>query len=718
MMVRFVFLLFCLFGRVHAETLLLNLSGHLSAPLLEEAKRKLSSGQHDEVLLYLDSWTGELPETIALAQQIYSLKLTSNIKVSVYVENRAVGPSAIFPFLADDWSSTAVMVWGDLYYGSSNDYPQNQLLETVRNLISTLNPQASLLYLMAEAMVKPTVQLVKESDEWTLAAAPQGNERLVVNRHFLDAAGFDIDTLTSDQFHARYPLAFSSATSTLAPNVSVEDRLSQVIHYSQTATNNVGFLSIESPQGIDDSTYLYVKFALEEFKKRGVIFVILHLNTPGGAVFPSMRIAEMLQRLDIEDHIPVVAILHNWALSAGAMLAYSSRFIVVTDKSLMGAAEPVMQNSQGGMESAPEKINSALRAEFASLAQYFGRNPYIAEAMVDKDLIVVQRHGEILKLNDKSEIRQSGESPDMVIIAEGKLLTLTGRQLLDLKVADFYLPTQVATDIDQSNEVITEWPASESPLFSYPFFAKIPSAVIITYANWKIDFFALLCNPVVSSLLMMGLVLGIYLELSSPGFGVAGFIALVCLTLILMTSYAVAAFNWLEVILIVVGVVLLLAEILILPGYGVIGILGALMMLVGIGALLLPNVKQVHFSFDTSSWDLNTLFFVERLEYLLGALLLALILIIVLARFITPRLMKRNSMVLKGEQHGYIARPEARSLPPVHSEGTAFSSLKPGGKILIDNHLYDAISETGFIERDERVVVIKITGSTIIVAKK
>lgn len=718
-MYRLFLLLFCLLlGKVHGETVVLNLSGHLNAQVLQEAKTKLEGENFDEVFVYVDSWTGELQPAIALAQDLYALKLSKGVKVSVYIENRAVGPAAIFPFLADSWSSTAVMIWGDLYYGSSVDFPQNQLIGIVRNLISTLNPQAALMYLMADAMVNSKVQFVKEDNEWVLNPAPPGNERLVVNRSFLDELGFDIETLTSEQFHARYPLALSAATKALTTQFPVDELLAKYIHYQEKSTNYVGFLSIESPEGINDSTYLYVKFALEEFKKKGVIFVLLHLNTPGGEVFPSMRIAELLQKLDTEDHIPVVAILHNWALSAGAMLAYSSRFIAVTENSLMGAAEPVIANAQGAMESAPEKINSALRAEFANLAQYYGRNPYIAEAMVDKDITLVQRHGELVQLENASQIRSTGEDVDLVVVREGKLLTLTGRQMIDLRVADFYLPRKIATDIDQSNVDITEWPSSESPLFTYPFFQKIPSAVILTYNNWKVDFFSFLSNPIVSSLLMMGLVIGIYLEFSTPGFGIAGFLALVCLALILLTSFAVQAFNWLEVILILVGIVLLLAEMLILPGYGVIGILGIVITLAGIGALILPNLSAAHFSFDIGSWNLNAFYFAERLEYFLGSLLGALILVVIITRYVTPRLMNRNAMVLKQQQEGYIARPEAHSLPPVNSEGTAFSSLKPGGKILIDNHIYDALSESGFIERDERVVVIKIVGSTIIVAKK
>ena len=78
----------------------------------------------------------------------------------------------------------------------------------------------------------------------------------------------------------------------------------------------MGYLAIEKDRGIDQSTYLYVKFALEEFKKQKVPFIVLTYML-GGEVFASMKISELLQKIDAEDHIPVVAFIDNWAISAG-----------------------------------------------------------------------------------------------------------------------------------------------------------------------------------------------------------------------------------------------------------------------------------------------------------------------------------------------------------------------------------------------------------------
>ncbi len=119
-------------------------------------------------------------------------------------------------------------------------------------------------------------------------------------------------------------------------NSQLDKSLSEHIHIHD-GNNLIGYLDIVRDKPIDQSTYLQVKFSLEEYIKRGVIFVILRLNTPGGEVFSAMKIAELLQELDTVHHIPVVAVIDNWALSAGAMLAYSCRYIAVSAQGLMGA---------------------------------------------------------------------------------------------------------------------------------------------------------------------------------------------------------------------------------------------------------------------------------------------------------------------------------------------------------------------------------------------
>src|SRR3972149_7644338 len=311
----------------------------------------------------------------------------------------------------------------------------------------------------------------------------------------------------------------------------LETRLSDAISYSKEGPNYVGFLTIGKERPIDESTYLYVKFALEHYKEKGVVFILLKLNTPGGEVFSTLKICDLLQKLDTNDHIPVVAFIDNWAISAGALLAYSCRFIAAAKSASMGAAEPIGMGRDGENETASEKVNSTLRAEISNLANYYRRDPLIAEAMVDKDMILVLRAEKVVRLENEGELRKGGE----IISRKGKLLTLNAEQLMTYKVADFMVPATPVAAITIQEEKAGSWPAAKNPLFHEPFFAKIPQAFIISYSDWKIGFFAFLAHPFIASILVMGLIIGIYLELSCPGLVLPAAAAIICLAFLILS---------------------------------------------------------------------------------------------------------------------------------------------------------------------------------------
>ncbi|MEI8347700.1 MAG: serine protease, partial [Pseudomonadota bacterium] len=156
----------------------------------------------------------------------------------------------------------------------------------------------------------------------------------------------------------------------------------------------------------------------------------------------------------------------------------------------MGAAEPVIEGADGKMEPASEKINSVLRADFANRARFFNRDPLIAEAMVDKDLILVIREGKVIKLDNESQIISS---TDKVLSPKGKLLTLDAEQMIQLKVADLSIPPTKVTPITESEKESGKWNAGQMAIFHQPFFDQIPDAFVDSYKmDWKTKFFAFL----------------------------------------------------------------------------------------------------------------------------------------------------------------------------------------------------------------------------------
>lgn len=491
--------------------------------------------------------------------------------------------------------------------------------------------------------------------------------------------------------------------------------LNEHIHYKADAENRVGKITIDDrASGINQSTWIYVKNALDYYKKNPPAFLILELNTPGGEVFVSQKISDALKDLDTQYSIPVVAYINNWAISAGAMLAYSSRYIAVVKDASMGAAEPVLQDATTGeMKTASEKVNSALRTDFANRARFFGRNPYIAEAMVDKDLILVKRGKEIIKLDAESQLKPD----DVVISPKGKLLTLNALELIDYGVADIALHPEKFTLITDQERAKGVWPASKEPLFQYPYFANIPHAVIDEYKmDWKTYFFVLLANPFVTSALMLGLMLGIYMEFNHPGLGLPALVALTSLFLLTLSSFSLEIADWLEVILLLSGIALLLVDLFFLPTFGIAGAIGALLFLAGLAGILLPGIGAIDFEFDTLTFNAAGEAFFNRLGLFLGTLLIGIICILALARYIMPSSKTLKKFVLHGnEQVGFQAGIADKDLPRIGSKGTAYSVLRPAGKVEIDGKLYDALSTGQFIEAGKEVVVASHRESQVIV---
>ena len=444
------------------------------------------------------------------------------------------------------------------------------------------------------------------------------------------------------------------------------------INFHSETPNKIGYLHLTKDHAIDTSTVLYVRQSLEHFAKEKVIAVALELDTPGGEVFAALKITQMLK--DFQKHTPVIAYINEWAISAGAMLAYSCQTIAIAPSASMGAAEPIIMGGEGGSTPASEKVNSALRAEFANLASFWGRDPNLAEAMVDKDILLVWRNSDIVRLDREDQMKPK----DILITKPGKLLTLNTEQLRRWGVAD----------------------AEALTLLDLPFFASIPDKELVSYDDWKIDFFAFLTHPAVASLLTMGLLLGIYLEMQHPGLIFPIVIGGTCLCLILLSRFALEAIHWIEPALIVLGTGLVLVELFMLPSLWI-GILGALIAVGGLVAMMVPHLEGVQFSPTPS---LSALAIVDQLAWVIGTFIVAAIAIFFLARRFLKRFAPQE--ILENEE----------MVPLLEGTiGLAFTPLKPSGKVQVAGSIYEAMSEGQYIEKGTGVTVLRREGNRLYV---
>jgi len=473
------------------------------------------------------------------------------------------------------------------------------------------------------------------------------------------------------------------------------------IHLKDSST--AGYLHIPRDRGIDNSTYLYVKYALETFRKEKVAFVLLDLNTPGGEVFAALRISEELKKMDREYQIPVIAFVDNWALSAGALLAYSCRYIGAVTEASMGAAEPVTVGSDGKMETASEKMVSALRTEFASAASLYGRDPLIAQSMVDRDIVLVLRKGKIVELVSDDQIITKGSKPDVVIKAKGKLLTLDTKGLNEYGVSDFTVP-----------EMTREGAAflAGEKLAQEPFFKDV-KITWIPYKNWNIDVFAFLSNPIVSSFLMMGLMIGLYGAIQSQGFGFTSILGVICLSLIIVSAFATQLIGWLEIVAVLLGILFIILDLTLIAGFGILGALGILLFLFGLIAMLLPPLQG--FSWTPSQWGVQMDEWVYRLSLFLFVILLFFAVVIPLGGHFFRRSFSFKRLVLQEPEQEI---PEENKLPEIGSEGVCFSVLRPFGKVQLGDIVYEALTEGELIPFGAKIEVIAHKKKILIVKEK
>lgn len=523
----------------------------------------------------------------------------------------------------------------------------------------------------------------------------------------------------ADAFPVVQPVSLST---NVFASPTLEKHLEEHIKFKDGEQNTVGYISIKDRSAaIADSTWLYVKVALDYYRKSKPAFIILELNTPGGEVFAAEKISDVLMAFDTQENIPIVAFIDNWAMSAGAMLAYSSRFIAITKDASMGAAEPITASASGEMQTASEKVNSALRADFANRANFFGRNPDIAEAMVDKDVILVLRDGKILRLNAENQIRSTEPNPDIIISPKGKLLTLTAEQMMHYGVADVMIhPTKLNVITDDEKKA-SKWPAGKSLIFQIPFLEKYQNDTLIDeyQMDWKTRFFVFLASPIVSSILMLGLMIGFYVEMSSPGFGLAATIGLLCLFLMTLSYLSLDIANWLEVILLFTGLLVIVVDLFVLPTFGLLGVIGVILTLAGLFGMLLPGLSSVNYNVDTQTLNAAGTALLERFAWFCATLVVGVLLILLLARYITPSIASWSRLVLSGGEQdaskGYVSGVDVTTLPQPGSKGEATSTLRPAGKVMINDTIYDAMSSGGFIEQGSPIIVAQLDGNIIIV---
>ncbi|MGY6557718.1 MAG: NfeD family protein [Nitritalea sp.] len=409
---------------------------------------------------------------------------------------------------------------------------------------------------------------------------------------------------------------------------------------------------------IDPRMNRRVRLALEDAKRKEADIILIEMDTYGGAVNDADDIRTML--LDLET--PVYVWINKDAASAGALISIATDSIYMAPGSSIGAAT-VVQGGSG--EAAPDKYQSYMRSMMRSTAEAKGRDPKIAEAMVDERLEIegVTEKGSVITFS-VSEAIANGFCEAEVRSVEA-LLERVG-------VTDYSLEQYQESGVEQ---VIS-----------------------------------LFLNPAVSGILILIILGGLYFEIQTPGVGFPLAASIVAVVLYFIPYYLNGlAANW-EIAVFIVGVLFLFVELFILPGFGIFGILGIIGVLTGLTLGMLPNDV-----FDFTFVPGGDLF--SALLTVLVSAIVAIVGIFTLAPKVNSWQAFR-SIALASTQNrsdGYTSTTYPDEL--LGQEGLVVSRLMPSGRIEIEGEVYDAFSRGEFIDRGERVQVISTEGTSLRVKK-
>jgi len=399
----------------------------------------------------------------------------------------------------------------------------------------------------------------------------------------------------------------------------------------------------------------YVQRVLDEAQAAGAAAVVLEINTFGGRVDAAVQIRDAL----LNSRVPTIAFINKRAISAGALISLAAETIVMSGGGTIGAATPVQAGQPGGAsQPVEEKTVSYVRKEFRATAESRKRPLLVAEAMVDADVAIPG------------------------VIAKGKLLTLTTEEALKLKVADIRA--------DTLEEALQKLGLGG---------AEIRGASV----NWAENIVRFLTHPTVSSLLITIAMVGILIELRTPGFGVPGALGVSSLALFFWGHWIVQLAGLEELLLALVGVLLLALELLVIPGFGLAGIAGILAIFAGLVLSMLgPG--------DTPQ------FIMEATVRVIFSVLIALVASLGLMRLL-PKLPFGRRLVLDTELkagEGFASPPETDA-QWLGKTGRATSPLHPSGIAEIDGHRLDVISEGELIDAGTLIQVVRVDSNRIVV---
>lgn len=404
------------------------------------------------------------------------------------------------------------------------------------------------------------------------------------------------------------------------------------------------FYRIRLNQDVDPSSQRLVTLGLEKAAQAQADYVMLDLNTYGGAV----NAADSIRAAILRCEIPVVAYINMQAASAGALISIACDSIYMKTGSSIGAATVVDQTGKV----MPDKYQSFMRGMMRSTAQANGRDPHIAESMTDTADVLSMTPVEAMEVGYCEGICESEYEVAQKVVGDG---------------------TFIIKNMEDD----------------------------MTWLDKVIQF---LLNPLLQSIFMMMIIGGIFVEIRTPGIGLPLLTAIAGALLYFAPGYLGHLVSYWEILLFVVGLVLIAMEIFVIPGFGVCGVTGIIAVVVSLAFAMVDNIELFHWD---GSLNLEPLLMPLGIVIISASAAIFGSVWLVKKLYDTrsfDHIALRQEMKADEGFTGVVTGLEAL----VGETVTVFTDLRPSGKVITkDGRIYEAtLKYGGFASKGETLKVL------------
>lgn len=418
--------------------------------------------------------------------------------------------------------------------------------------------------------------------------------------------------------------------------------------YASVSSQKERIYKFDIKEEIAPPIWRNTKNAFADAKEMNADHILIHMNTYGGM----LDAADSIRTIILQSTIPVYVFIDNNAASAGALISIACDSIYMREGANIGAATVVDQSGKP----LPDKYQSYMRSLMRSTAEASGRDPEIAQAMVDPRVFIenVSDTGNVLTFTTSEAIRFN--------YCEGKANSISEVIAL-LGITDYEIIEQELTTMDH--------------------------------------LIGFLIKPYISGILIMLIIGGIYFELQSPGLGFPSAAAILGALLYFAPLYMEGIAEHWEIALFFVGIVLIAIEIFAIPGFGIAGIGGILLVVTGLTLSMVDTL-------DLTDSQVNLIPLINAFFTVITATFLAIVGSIYLSKkMLSSKAFGHLALASVQDAREGFSISEDIYTNVIGQKGIAQTKLRPAGKVIINEQYFEATALTGFIDKGKEIKVVK-----------